>query len=88
MNSDVDGLYVHRSLGGRGLLSIANTVQRERNSLGYYLPQSSEPILQLISDQGWFDREEPTSHSFRTSTWLHGWRRLYMATSVEMFCPW
>jgi len=50
INSDVDRLYVHRSLGGRGLLSIADTVQRERNNLGYYLTQSSEPILHLISE--------------------------------------
>jgi len=55
INSDVDRLYVHRSLGGRGLLSIADTVQRERNNLGYYLTQS----LHLISEHGWFSSEEP-----------------------------
>ena len=32
---------------------------REHNSLVYYLAQSSELILQLISDLGWFAREEP-----------------------------
>jgi len=59
INSDVDRLYVQRSLGSRGLLSIVDTVQTERNSLGYYLTQSSEPILHLISEHGWFSSEEP-----------------------------
>ena len=34
VNSDVDRLYVQRSHGGRGLLSLADTIQRECNSLG------------------------------------------------------
>ena len=42
---DVNRLYVQRSPAGRGLLSIADTVQREFNSLGYYL----KPLLHLIS---------------------------------------
>ena len=59
VNSDVDRLYVQRSHGGRGLLSVADTIQRECNSLGHYLAQSSEPLLQLISNQSWFSREDP-----------------------------
>ena len=90
MNSDVDRLYVHRSHGGRGLLSVANIVQEECNSLGYYLAQSSEPILQLISVQGWFTRKEPKvcKSLIHDKQWLRGWGSLYMATFVEMFCYW
>ena len=58
MNSDVDRLYVRRSRGGRGLMSVADFIHRECNSLGHYLAQSSESFLQLISNQRWFSRED------------------------------
>jgi len=41
------------------LLSVADTIQRECTSLGHYLALSSEPLLQLISNQSWFSREDP-----------------------------
>ena len=44
-NGDIDRLYVHRALGGRGLLSVSDTIQKECNSLGYYLNKSTEPLL-------------------------------------------
>ena len=32
-NSDIDKLYVHRALGGRGLLSVSDAIQKECYSL-------------------------------------------------------
>jgi len=58
-NSDIDRLYVHRTLGGRGLLSVSDAIRKECNSLGYYLSKSAEPLLQQVSSQNWFSAEEP-----------------------------
>jgi len=58
-NSDIDRLYVHRTLGGRGLLSVFDTIRKECNSLGYHLSKSTEPLLQQVISQGWFSSEEP-----------------------------
>jgi len=90
INSDVDRLYVHRLLGGRGLLSIADTVQRECNSLGYYLTQSSEPILHLISEHGWFSSEEPkVCKSLIQDGHMSAWMgKALHGRFLETFCHW
>jgi len=57
MNSDIDRLYVPRSQGGRGLCSVADVIEDECRSLGLYLEQSSEPLLQAVHAKKWFSSE-------------------------------
>jgi len=45
LKSDIDGLYVPRSRGGRGLCSVADAVEGECRSLGIYVEKSLEPLL-------------------------------------------
>jgi len=47
-NDDIDRLYVPRFKGGRGLLSVEDTVQHEQLSMQKYLACSTEPLLQLV----------------------------------------
>ena len=49
VNDDVDRLYVSRQQGGRGLLSVEDTVHHEQLSLAKYLASSEEPLLQCFS---------------------------------------
>jgi len=47
-NDGIDRLYVPRFKGGRGLVSVEDTVQHEQLSMQKYLACSSEPLLQLV----------------------------------------
>ena len=59
---------------GRGLMSVADSIHRECNNLGNYLAQSSESLLQLISNQSWFSREDPkVCKSLIEDTHLAAW---------------
>ena len=46
--SDVDRLYVSRVNGGRGLISCEGCVTSEENSLGWYVKNSLEVLLQGV----------------------------------------
>ena len=47
-NDDVNRLYASRQSGGRGLLSVEDTVLHERLSLSKHLASSREPLLQQV----------------------------------------
>ena len=46
--SDVDRIYLPRGKGGRGLVSCENYIKSEENSLGMYVKDSPEPLLQGV----------------------------------------
>ena len=48
---DVDRLYVPRTLGGRGLLSIEEIIVGEERNLSAYLSSSPEPLLRLAGER-------------------------------------
>ena len=50
--SDVDRLYLKRHEGGRGLISIEQCVRGEENSLGLYVMNSAEKLIQVIRTSG------------------------------------
>ena len=45
--SDVDRLYVNREDGGRGLLSVEDSIRQAENAISEYLEKTEEPILKL-----------------------------------------
>ena len=53
---DIDRLYVKRSEGGRGVISVEDCILIERNSLYKYANESDEPMLKAVMkeviDQG------------------------------------
>ena len=49
--SDIDRLYIARVEGGRALLSIAECVETEEQSLSLYLDQSEERLLRLSKSE-------------------------------------
>ena len=49
--SDTDRLYFPRIQGGRGLLSIADCVETEKQNLSLYLDQSEERSLRLSKSE-------------------------------------
>ena len=61
---DVDRLYVKRSEGGRGLLSVEDCVNIEVGSLFKYVVTSSERLLQAVTDEKILD-EGVTKQSIR-----------------------
>ena len=48
LKSDVDGLYVSRKEGGRGLVSCESATGSEENNLGWYLKNLNESLLQEV----------------------------------------
>ena len=48
--ADVDRLYVPRKSGGRGLLSVEDSINKEENSISQYIKTSTEPILKLTTE--------------------------------------
>ena len=44
--SNTERLYMKRSIGGRGLISVEDCIEMESNSLQQYLCDSQEPLLQ------------------------------------------
>ena len=43
--ADVDRLYLPRKEGGRGLLSVEDSINKEENSIAHYVENSSQPTL-------------------------------------------
>ena len=44
--SNTERLYMKRSIGGRGLISVEDCIEIESNSLQQYLCDSQEPLLE------------------------------------------
>ena len=61
--SDVDRLYLKRHEGGRGLISIEHCVRGEENSLGLYVMNSAEKLIQGIRTSGTIETEGTISKS-------------------------
>ena len=55
---DVARLYVPRHKGGRRLISCDSCIKNEENSLGWYIKQSTEPMLKVVSIRGIIKTEE------------------------------
>ena len=47
--SDVDRMYLSRSLGGRGLIQIETTYKTTTIGLATYLEKSDDPLLKLVN---------------------------------------
>ena len=47
--SDIHRLYLQREKGGRGLISCEECISAEENSLGWYVKNSVEPLLQQVA---------------------------------------
>ena len=47
--SDIHRLYLQRDKGGRGLISSEGCISAEENSLGWYIKNSVEPLLQQVA---------------------------------------
>ena len=54
IKGDVDRLYVSRKTGGRGLLSVTETILGEEGNLMAYVASLSERLLQLVPAHIWF----------------------------------
>ena len=46
--SDVDGVYLRREMGGRGLISCEGCIRIEGNNLGWYVGNSVEPLIESV----------------------------------------
>ena len=55
--SDVDRLYLKRKDGGRGLISCEHCVISEENSLGFYIKNTTEPLLLEVKRAGIINHE-------------------------------
>lgn len=49
LQNDVDRLYMHRKVGGRGLLQVRQEVKEEKWALKEYVSSSSERMLRDVS---------------------------------------
>ena len=56
--SDVARLYVPRHKGGRELISCDTCIKSEENRLGWYVKQSNELMLKVVSTKGVIKTEE------------------------------
>ena len=56
--SDVDRLYLPRSKGGRGLISCESCIRSEENSVGFYIKNSMELLLEQVRMSGVIQTEE------------------------------
>ena len=48
--ADIDRLYIPRKMGGRGLISVEDSMNKEENSIAYYAQTTTEPILGLTKE--------------------------------------
>ena len=61
--ADVDRLYVSRKNGGRGLMSLLDTVSMEKSNLQRYVMQSQERLLQVAASILWPQLHDPPASS-------------------------
>ena len=55
---DVDRTYLKRKKGGRGLISVEECVILEKTSLGFYINESEEMLLQEVVNEGIMSENE------------------------------
>ena len=76
--SDVDRLYVSRLNGGRGLISFEGCVRSEENSLGWYVKNSLEVLLQGVRATSVIRSEVTVSKGELKTSWnnkkLNSWK--------------
>ena len=65
--SNVDRLYLPRSKGGKGLLSLGECVNAEKKSLGQYLKMNEDEWLISAWEEGLI-KEDECSHIYREGT--------------------
>ena len=46
--ADIDRLCVHRKVGGRGLMSIEDTITYEEHSINFYILNNSNEVMSSI----------------------------------------
>ena len=46
--SDIDGVYLCREMGGRGLISCEGCIRMEENNLGWYVRNLVEPLIEGV----------------------------------------
>ena len=64
--SDLDRLHVKRKEGGRGLISVKQCIREEENSLGFYVANSEENLIRVVSAAETINtRETITSVEFK-----------------------
>ena len=81
--SDIHRLYLQRDKGGRGLISSEGCISAEENSLGWYVKNSVEPLLQQVSRTDVIETERcETKENFKKKVreelekmWTH--KRMY-----------
>ena len=73
--SDADSLYVERSKGGRGLLSVKDVVEEEERQLKKYTERSLEDMMGIVRERITF-RGDRTEKNERYQAWskkvMHG----------------
>jgi len=76
--SDVDRLYVSRVNGGGGLISCEGGVRSEENSLGWYVKNSLDGLLQRVRTTSVIRSEETVSKDEFKTSWnnekLDSWK--------------
>ena len=70
--SNVDRLYLPRSEGGKGLLSLEECVNAEKRSLEHYLKMNEDEWLRSAWEEGLIkEDEDPQVYRERTSkSWM------------------
>ncbi|CAB4021725.1 Hypothetical predicted protein [Paramuricea clavata] len=64
--SDIHRSYLPREKGGRGLISCEGCIRIEENSLGWYVKNSVEPLLQQVAKTGVIETERcETKENFK-----------------------
>ena len=80
--SDCDRLYIARKVGGRGLQSCEGTVRSEENSLGWYLKNSNETLLEGVKYVDLLNfRDSTTKNDFKkrlNNERMENWRQKQM----------
>ena len=87
--SDVDRLYLHRQLGGRGLISCEGYLRANENSLGWYLKNSVGPLLEKVKEANIIETEhskEKTAYKKETSDHLeNSWKNQKMYSQFKRY---
>ena len=78
--SNVDRLYLPRSEGGKGLLSLEECASAEKRSLGQYLKMNGDEWLRSAWEEGLIkEDEDPKIYRERTSkSWMEKWQNKLM----------
>lgn len=72
--SDVDRLYVARDKGGRGLMSVEDTVNKEQQQLAWYVNQSQNRVMETIREQLKLGKDQVTDDDNHSGTRESKWK--------------